>query len=53
MFVIGIRFLSNWAGKQPSKRALERAVGWEKERLASIPDVDVIEAKVPCLSHRE
>jgi hypothetical protein len=24
----------------------------EKERLALIPDVDVIEGKVPCLSHR-
>lgn len=29
----GIRFLSNRAGKQPAKRALERAVGWEKERF--------------------
>jgi hypothetical protein len=33
-------------------KGLEGAVGWEKERLASIPDVDVIEGKVPCLSHR-
>lgn len=43
---------SNRAGKQPAKRALERAVGWEKERFSLIPDVDVIEGKVPCLSHR-
>jgi len=27
-------------------------VGGEKERLALIQDVDVIEGKVPCLSHR-
>lgn len=47
--ITGRRFLSNRAGKQPAKRALERVVGWEKERLASIPDVDVIEGKVPCL----
>lgn len=24
---------TNRAGKQPAKRALERAVGWEKERF--------------------
>ena len=29
-----------------------RVVSGEKERLAWIPDVDVIEAKMPCLSHR-
>lgn len=29
----GRRFLSNRAGKQPAKRALERAVSWEKERF--------------------